>query len=102
MSIKSQKIINFIPIINIAIMFVWISFYFKNVMKMKRFLKNVLIIFLGMIIVNIPRIVLNNFIQSDIIQIIVYCVSIYLTLFVIARIAIWDQEKYYAEKNSQG
>ena len=72
MSIKSQKIVSFIPIVNIVIMFMWISFYFKNVMKMTRFLKNVLIIFLGMIIVNIPRIVLNNFIHSDIINIIIF------------------------------
>lgn len=70
-------------------------------MKMTRFLRNVLIIFLGMLVVNIPRVVLYYFVQSNVVDTIAYWISIYLTTLVISRIAIWDQEKYYAEKNSQ-
>ena len=95
MSIKTQKIISFFPIVNfIVIIFVWLSFYFKHAMKMTRFLRNVLIIFLGMLVVNIPRVVLYYFVQSNVVDTIAYWISIYLTTLVISRIAIWDQEKY--------
>ena len=67
-----------------------------------KILKHGFIMFIAMLVLNVPRIILYYFVQSNVINTIAYCISIYLTLFAIARIAIWDQEKYYAEKNSQG
>ncbi len=56
MKIKTQKILKFIPIANFIILFIWIGAYYKHVTKPSRFIKNLLKMFLAVILITIPRI----------------------------------------------
>lgn len=100
MSIKTQKKLKYIPIANFIIMFVWISVYFKYRTKMTDFLKNLFKIFGGLLLVNLPRIILSFIGCSDFILSVLYWISLYFSLFLIAHISIKDEERIFAENET--
>jgi hypothetical protein len=101
MSIKTQKILKYIPVVNFIIIFYWINAYAKNVTSTFRFLKNLLKVFGIILLINIPRIVLDFLSAPTIVQNIIFILSVYLSLFSWTVIAIKDQEKFISEsKNS--
>lgn len=63
--IRIQKIIMFIPIINVLPLFFWVITFMKTDLKTSVFMKSLGIIFTGMLIVVIPVMVLNYGIGKD-------------------------------------
>lgn len=100
MSIKTQKILKYIPIVNLLIMFFWIGAYYRHITKPSRFIINLLKIFAGIIIINLPRIIAYFLGISEIIIELLYYVATYLTMLCIAHIAIIDQEKFLHEEKA--
>lgn len=93
MSIKTQKILRFIPIINIITYYYWLRLCFKKPVRMKTFLADLLRIFLGILIITIIRIVISRILKSETIDLIVTNISIYFYLLVIAWFSVRAQEK---------
>lgn len=98
MSIKTQKILRFIPVLNFIVMFIWIGAYRKNETKKARF--NIsLKIFGGTVIIQLTRIMIVYYLGvSETIYLILLYVSYYLTFLWCANVAIKDQEKFLLEK----
>ncbi len=96
MSLKAHKILIFIPIVNIFFMFFFIYFYLKNNLPMSRFLKNIFKVFGLLILVNLPRMILDIFFQihSDIL----FWITAYLCFLSFGLVFVKDEEKYYKEK----
>ena len=101
MSIKTQKIIKYIPIINFIIMFCWINVYCKNVVKPTRFAKNLLKWFAWAIIIHTPRAILSFCNIPDWINTVLFWISVYFTFFSMAVVAIRDQEKFIKENQNK-
>ena len=98
MSIKVQKIIKYIPYINLFLLFVWLFEYSRrsnegNMGFVKKFMLGAVMA----IVINIPRILLSFIIDSVIINAILLHLSIYASSLVICSIAIKDQEGYKRE-----
>ncbi len=91
MKIKTQKILRFIPIVNFVIMFIWIGMYFKYSTKQSQFIINLLKMFAGIITINIPRFIINKLDGEEILIQLAYYMTVYLTFFWIAYIAVKDQ-----------
>lgn len=99
MSIKKQEILKWIPIVNIVVIAVcWMKAYARNATTNTRFVKNLLKMFLVLIVCNVPRAVLYAFQISDIVHDIAFYVSLYLSLFFISVVAIKDQKRFIEEK----
>ena len=96
MSLKIQKILIFVPIVNIFFMFFFIYFYLKNGLPMLRFLKNIFKVFGLLILVNLPRMILDIFFQihSDIL----FWITAYLCFLSFGLVLLKDEEKYYKGK----
>jgi len=92
MSIKKQKIISFIPIINFSIFFFWIYSYIKNNIKRMRFLKYLLYMFVVIILSSIPRIIVSYALNNETINNILFGLQMYFIPLLISFIAIKDQE----------
>lgn len=98
MKIKTQKILKFIPIANFIILFIWIGAYYKHVTKPSRFIKNLLKMFLAVILITIPRIAAYKIGAPEfVLQLLLY-ICTYLSMLIMAMIAIKDQEKLIAEE----
>lgn len=100
MSIKTQKILKYIPIVNLLVMFIWIGAYSRHISKPSRFNINLLKMFAGMIIINLPRIMANYLGAPEIIIELLFYVATYLSMLCIAHIAIIDQEKFLSEEKA--
>lgn len=99
MSIKTQKNIKYIPIVNfVVIMFCWIKAYAKYSTSVWRVFKPILKVFFVMIIVNIPRFVIEETAISSLSYWVLYYGSLFVMLFVISCILIKDQEKLIQER----
>lgn len=92
MNIKTQKIIKFIPIVNFSVVFCWIGAYAKYPTTISRFLKKLCLIFSVIIILNIPRIFINKFIDDSMILSIITLSFAYVYILLWDIIAIKDEE----------
>lgn len=98
MSIKKQKIICFIPIINFVIIgFLWLRMYYKYPIHKTRFLKRILQMCVFVVIITIPNIILNSLFDNKTIEILINLISSYLYLVAFSCIAVKDQEQYLTE-----
>ena len=93
MSIETQKIIRFIPIVNlITLVFLCIK-YLSKPLKDTNFFK-VMFIMAGIGIgVNIPRIILALVFENMILNNITYCITLYAMTLWLSWIAVAEQEK---------
>ena len=93
MSIKTQKIIRFIPIVNlITLVFLCIK-YLSKPLKDTNFFK-VMFIMAGIVIgVNIPRMILVLTFENMILNNITYCITLYAMTLWLSWIAVAEQEK---------
>lgn len=98
MTIKKQKIIKFIPIIQFITMFFWIKYYQKNNIKYNDFFKTMLKMFAFLLVMNIPRMLLHFIFKSDLLDNIIFYICIYPYFLGLASLAVDDQEQH--EKNS--
>ena len=97
MSIVTQKKIKYIPIINFIIMFIWMNKYFQYKTKITSYLRTLLKMFGGLLLMHIPRMILFYLGTPDIILSVLLWISIYFSFFWIAHVAIKDEERLIAE-----
>jgi hypothetical protein len=100
MTIQSKKIISFFPLVNIIVIILWIRFYSRNGLSHVHFFKNLIKIFLVLVLLHIPRIILRFVGVSDTIQQILAFASFYLTFVTWAFLAIRDEKKYLYENTN--
>ena len=93
MKLKTQKIICFIPIINLIVLFIWVFSYHNKKISLTHFLKVLAMMFLSMLILSIPRIVISVVFESKLLNDILLLASIYIIPLVLGLISIWDQRK---------
>ena len=93
MSIQTQKIIRFIPIVNLITLVLLCIKYLSKPLKDTNFFK-VMLIMAGIVIgVNIPRMILVLIFDNVTLSHITYCISLYATTLGISWVAVAEQEK---------
>ena len=100
MSIKAQKIIRFIPFINLLLISInWILFYKRNLIpnKMKRIIGDLLIAAAACLILMILEIILVFLIDSALIETIINLLVSFADMYIFSSVLICDQEKFYKE-----
>ena len=100
MSIKTQKIIRFIPFVNLLVIAIqWILFYHRNAVsnRMKRIISNLLIAASVVLILMILEIILDSMFDYVFLETIINLIVSFLDMYVFSSVLIYDQEKYYKE-----
>ena len=100
MSIKTQKIIQFIPVVNILTLFIWLNMCMKKGREKVSYYKNLIKMFVGVFVIAITRFMSTLVIKNDIIDSILTYVFIYLFFLWISFVSVNAQQKFY-EKNEQ-
>ena len=97
MTIKTQKIIRFIPFINLLLIAInWILFYKRNLIpnKMKRIIGNLLIVAAACLVLMISEIVLDSLVDySTLLKTIINLLVSYIDMYIFSSVLIYDQEK---------
>ena len=93
MSIKTQRKIMFIPIVNLTTLIFWLKMYHDNNIKHSNFIKSLLVMFAVCILVSIPRMLIHFIIGNDVIDNILFYISIWFYTTGIAFVSVVDQEK---------
>ena len=93
MSIKTQKIIQFIPIINILTVFIWLNMCMKKGREKVSYYKNLIKMFVGVFVIAITRFMSTLVIKNDIIDSILTYVFIYLFFLWISFVSVNAQQK---------
>ena len=93
MSIKTQKILVFIPCVNLITFFCWFALCFKTPIRWIDYMKDCLKMFLVAAIITLIRIVCFMFISNEIIRSVLFLVWAYCFFSVIAWYAVRIQEK---------
>ena len=102
MSISIQKKLLYVPILNfITIMFSWLRMYYKNNIPKSRFIKNVLKILLICLLITIPQIIVDKYIDVYMIKNILFFARVILYLFIPSYFALKDQEKFNIEQTKK-
>ena len=104
MSIKMQKIISFIPVVNFITVAFWVDLVMKNKIPMIAIFRPLIKSMICVVVFLIPRIILDRMLDDVLINTIVFYVAIYLTNLAIAFIFVDDQiklQKKIDEKNDQ-
>lgn len=91
MTLKKQKILKFIPIIQLITVFFWLKYYLTAKKPWSDFAKALLKIFAVLLFIHIPRMILHFVFENDILDNVLYFVSLYPTFFGIAAIVVADQ-----------
>ena len=94
MTLKKQKIIRYIPIIQFITIFCWIGYYRKNNLKHSNFFKTGLKMIAFLSIVNIPRMLLHFIFKNDLLDNVFFYLSIYPCFWGVATMAVFDQEQH--------
>lgn len=93
MSIKTQKLLRFIPLINLFTVFCWICLCLKKRVSVTMNIKYLLLWFGTAILVTIPEILIDKFCGIHIFVVITDYISMYVHMFIISHIAVKAQEK---------
>ena len=101
MTLKKQKIVRYIPIIQIIPFFCWGGYYRKNNLKYSDFFKASLKMVAFLLVVNIPRMMLHFIFKNDLLDSVIYYISIYPCFWGVATIAVLDQEQHEKTLKSQ-
>ena len=99
MSIKTQKIIRFIPLINLVTMFLWTKSCLVNVVKIKDYIKDMFKIFVSIMLIVIARIFITHVINNQIVTNVLTYISVYLFTLSMSNVAVKAQEKMLINKN---
>ena len=91
-SLKKQHVIKFIPIIQFITVFCWINCFRKNNVKYGEFLKYALLMILFLLLINIPRIILHFIFSNDMLDNIMFYVSIYPSFLSVSLMAVTAQK----------
>lgn len=93
MSIKAQKIIRFIPMVNLITVIFWIKLVLDQNIAVNRTFKPMIKVFLSVIVILIPRVIIAKVVDSFWIDMIAFYLSTYLVDLAIAFIFVDDQIK---------
>ena len=99
MALKKQKFIKYIPIIQFITVFCLIGYYRKNNLDHGDFFKTLLKMVVFLLIINIPRMILHFIFKSDVLDTIIFYISIYPCFLGVATIAVSEQEQHERIKN---
>lgn len=102
LSIKTQKVLMFIPFVNMINVFMWIIAVITRSTNLKRFVITVLKCFGLMIVITIPRIIIYYFVDSAIVQKIESICSTYLYFFIFSYFAVKAQIQIEKERENNG
>lgn len=94
MKTKMQRVIMFVPYVNLSLIFVWLYYYIKNPNQTSRTL--IVKYFIGGTIaclIHVPRILLSLVIDNNAINMALLHISIYVSSLFLCSIAINDQIK---------
>ena len=100
MSIKTQKIIRFIPFVNLILITIqWFLFYSRNDVpnKIKRIIRHLLIVAAGCLIIMIIEVILDMLFNHTLFTIIINLLVSFADMYIFSSVLIYDQEKYYKE-----
>lgn len=98
MSIKTQKILRFIPIVNVITMFCWFGLCFKKSIRQSDYIKALFKMFGYLILITVVRIAISFIFKSEVLDQIVFYVSIYLYFFSISWVSVQAQEKMLSKE----
>lgn len=101
MTLKKQKIVRYIPIIQFTTFFCWIGYYRKNNLKHSDFFKTALKMVAFLLVVNIPRMILHFIFRNDLLDNAIFYISIYPCFWGLATMAVLDQEQHEKILKSQ-
>ena len=101
MSIKTQKIIRFIPIINFITVFLWIGCVMHNSVRIRDFFKDFLTVFVGMLAVTLIRFAFIQIFENEILNTVTTFLHIYLCFFIFSCVTVRAQERILASKDSE-
>lgn len=107
MSIKTQKIIMWVPIINFLLLFVWMNFHIKSGRSFFKLLPKLLLTVAIAFALVYPVGMLLNIIDDFYIlgnitlHTCIFFITYYLLIVVICAIAIWDQKKYLEKSKNE-
>ncbi len=93
MSIKTQRVLRFIPLINLVTMFFWIKMYYNKSLKHSNFMKALFTMFLIITLITIPRVIVHFLLDSYALECILSYLSVYLYMLGISFVAVADQER---------
>ncbi len=99
MSIRTQKFLRFIPIVNFVTVFFWLHAYMVNDTNKVNFLKTGLKMVLSYFIVNTPHMVLSVLYGNPWWVNAVNWIGIWGSTFLVSYFAVKDQERIKDEKN---
>ena len=101
MSIKIQKILVFIPCVNLITLFCWFALCFKTQIRWIDYMKDCLKMFLVAAIITLIRIVCVMFISNDFIRSVLFLVWAYCFFSAIAWYAVRIQEKMIEQSKKE-
>jgi len=101
MSLKVQRVIRFIPIVNMITVFCWFNLCFKKSITMSFYLKNLLKIFAMVIVITVIRMVVSLGFQNEVVDIVLTVISIYFYFFSMAWVSVSAQESMLAENKDK-
>ena len=94
MTIKTQKIIRFVPFVNVIVtVFQFYRFYYQHNVPKRNFFKTLAYIAILCIVVAIFDLGMDYIISYHTIEIIIDYIATYLYMFIISTVVIKDQEK---------
>ena len=101
MSIKTQKILRFIPIINIVTVIFWQRLRSKKCVKLSNNLEFVFKSLLAFICIGLVYAASTHFVKNEVFDTIASYVFTYFVFFTISWNAVAAQEKILSEENEQ-
>lgn len=100
-SLKKQKVIKYIPIIQFITLFCWGRYYRKNNLKYSDYFKTFIKMVVFLLVINIPRMILHFVFNSDLLDNVMFYLSVYPCFLGLATIAVLDQEQHERILKSQ-
>lgn len=91
---EKQNVLKYVPIIQLITVFYWLKGYTSNRLKWGEFARALLSMFFVMILINIPRMILDIVLSNEMLNEILYYISIYPSFLGISLIAVADQKKH--------
>lgn len=93
MSIRAQKILRFIPVVNFLTVFMWLSACAKATITLSYIVKSVIKMMLALAALAIARLVCIYTINNSIVNFVILLVHLYCSLLVVAWTAVREQIK---------
>jgi len=92
MSIKKQKLIMFIPFINLINVFFWVLNSYRSGFNIVKFLKRSVLTMLVLVLILVPEIIIDTTCSTPLVLDITQHVTIYLQMFTFSFCAVRFQE----------